>query len=68
VRRVRHLFEQLVPAFLGSRELSFERSQILLDLLELLDLLGRRLALQLLASAQLVNSRDEVAPLLVGLE
>ena len=68
VRRVRHLREQLVPRRLGRRELVLEPPQLLLDLLQLLDLLGRRLALDLLAPAKLVHLRDELAPARVRLE
>ena len=68
VRRVGNLPEQLVPPRLGSRQLPFEAAKLLLDLLQLLDLLGGRLALQLLATAQVVDLRDELAPAQVGLE
>ena len=51
VRRIRQCFERGVAVGLGRGELLFGLSQLLLDLLQLLDLLGRRLALQLQASA-----------------
>ena len=62
VRWVRHFLQQLVPRRLGGRELLLELSQLLLDLLQLLDLLRRRLPLDLLPAAKLVDLRDEVAP------
>ena len=68
VRRVRHLLQQLVARRLRCRELLLERTQLLLDLLQLLDLLGRRLALDLLPPAQVVDLRDQLAPASVGLE
>src|SRR5262249_16013310 len=40
--------------------------QLLIDRAQLLELLGRRLALQLRLPAQLVDARDERAPALVG--
>ena len=45
-----------------------ERLQLLLDLLQLLELLRRRLAVELLLRAQLVDPRHERAPALVGRE
>ena len=68
VRRVRHLLQQLVAPLGRGRELVLEPAQVLLDLLQLLNLLRRRLSLQLLAAAQLVDLGDELAPALVGLE
>ena len=65
MRGVRHLLEQLVALGLGRRQLLLEPAQVLLDRLQLLYLLGRRLALQLLAAAQLVYLRHELAPALV---
>jgi hypothetical protein len=49
-------------------ELVLQSTELLLDLFQLLDLLGYRLALQLLATAQFVDLRDELAPPGVGLE
>ena len=46
-------------------ELSLERTQPLLDLLQLLELLRGRLAVELLPCPQLVDLRDEGAPALV---
>jgi hypothetical protein len=51
VGRVRHAVEELLPCLLGSRELPLEAAQIHLHLLELLELLGRRLALELRPTA-----------------
>ena len=66
VRRVRHLGEQLVARRLGRRVLLLGRAQLLLHLLQLGELLGRGLALQLRLPAQLVDRRHERAPALVG--
>src|SRR5262249_22477841 len=62
VRRVRDAKEQLVA--LGGRGLllRLEPPEVLLHLLELLDLLGRRLAGDLLPRAELVDLRNELAP------
>ena len=68
MRRVRHLLQQLVALRLGLAQLLLEPAQVLLDRLQLLDLLGRRLALQLLAASQLVDLRHERAPALVRFE
>ena len=68
VRRVRNLLQQLVARGLRCGELVLERTQLLLDLLQLLDLLGRRLALDLLPPAQVVDLRDQLAPASVGLQ
>src|SRR5919201_3206322 len=68
VRRVWHLLERRVALALRGRELLFGLPQLFLDVFQLLDLLGRRLALQLLARAQLVDSRHELAPALVRRE
>ena len=68
IRRVRDAERQLVSGRLGGGELLLRRLQLLLDLLQLLELLGRRLAFQLRPAAQLVHARDERAPALVGLE
>jgi hypothetical protein len=68
VRRVRNLLQQLVAGRLRGGELIFEGAQLLLDLLQLLDLFGRRLALDLLPPAQLVDLRDELTPARVGLQ
>ena len=66
VRRVRDLLEQRVACRLGLRERGLEALELLLHPLELLDLLRRRLAGELLAAAQVVDLRDERAPALVG--
>ena len=66
VGRVRHLLEQRVALGLGVRELVLDRAQLLLDLVQLLELLRRRLALQLQPAAQLVDPRHQRAPALVG--
>ena len=58
----------LVALGLGGRELLLGGPQLLLHALQLRELLGRRLALQLRAAAQLVDPRHERAPALVGLE
>src|SRR6266545_2758166 len=68
VRRVRNFRERLLALRLGGRELRLERAQPLLDLLQLLELLGRRLAVELLPRPQLVDLRDEGAPALVRSE
>ena len=65
VRRVRHHAQELVPRGLGLRELALEPLQVVLDLLQLLDLLRRRLPLELLPAPQLVHLRDELAPALI---
>src|SRR5207253_4272743 len=66
VRGVRHEPKRLVPSDLGRRELFLRGSQLLLEALERLELLGRRLAGQLLAAAEVVDAWDEGAPVLVG--
>ena len=68
MRRVRNPQRQVVAGGLGGGELLLRSLQLLLDALELLELLRRRLALQLRRAAQLVHARDERAPALVGLE
>jgi hypothetical protein len=67
VRRVRNLREQLVagPAS-ACCVLLLGRAQLLLHLLQLGELLGRRLALQLRLPAELVDRGYERAPALVG--
>ena len=65
VRRVRHHAQELVPRGLGLRELTLEPLQVGLDLFQLLDLLRRRFAFQLLPAPQLVHLRDELTPALV---
>ena len=49
-------------------EFLFESAKLLFELLQLLDLLARRLALQLLPRTQVVDLRHELAPALVGFE
>ena len=68
VRRVRHSVEQRLPRALGLGELVLERFQLHLHLLELRELLGRRLPLQLPARAQLVDPRLQLAPARVRLD
>ena len=68
VRRVRDLLQQLVAPRLRRRVLLLEPPQVLLDLLQLLDLLRARLALDLLPAAELVDLRHELAPARVGRE
>ena len=68
VGRVRHLREQLVAIRLGGRELGLEHPQLLLDRRERLELLGRRLALQLQLRAQLLDARQQRPPALVRRE
>ena len=68
VRRVRHAVEERLPCRLGLTELVLEPLEVDLDLLQLLELLGRRLPLQLRPPAELVDLRYERPPALVGLE
>ena len=68
VRRVRDERERLVAGGLGGGELLLGRPQLLLHPLQLLELLGRRLALQLRPAAEIVDARHERAPALVGRE
>ena len=67
-RKVRDPQGEPVALGLGGGELLLGRLQLLLHLLQLLQLLGRGLALQLRLAAQLVDPRHEPAPPLVGLE
>ena len=62
VRRIRHLRQRRVALGLRRRELGLELVQPRLARLELLELLRRRLSLQLLLRAQLVDLRHELAP------
>ena len=66
VRRVGDERERLVAGGLGGRELLLGGAQLLLHLLQLAELLGRRLALQLRAAAEVVDAGHERAPALVG--
>ena len=66
VRWVRHLREQLVAGRLRVRVLRLGSAQLLLHLLQLRELLGRGLPLQLRLPAQFVDRRHERAPALVG--
>ncbi len=68
VRRVGDDRKRLVASGLGGRELLLCGSKLLLQLLQLLELLGRRLALELRAAAQIVDPGHERAPALVGRE
>ena len=58
--------EQRVALRLGLGELLLGALQLLLHAAQLLELLGRRLSLQLRLRPQLVDARDERAPALVG--
>ena len=66
MRRVRDERERCVPLGLGGRELLLGDLELRLDGLELLQLLGRRLPLELRPRAELVDLRDQLAPALVG--
>ena len=66
MRRVRDERERLVAGGLGGRELLLGGAELLLHPLQLLELLGRRLALQLRPAAEVVDARHERAPALVG--
>ena len=66
MRRVRDEERQPVSLGLGLGELGLAPLQILLHLLERLELLRRRLSLQLRPRAELVDLGDERAPALVG--
>ena len=66
VRGVRDAEGEPVALLLRGRERLLGRPQLLLHALQLLELLGRRLALQLRPAAELVHARDELAPALVG--
>ena len=66
VRRVRDVRERLVARGLGRGELLLGGAQLLLQLLQLGELLRRRLPLELRPAAQLVDAWDERAPALVG--
>ena len=65
-RGVRDAQGEPVALFLRGRELLLGDLQLLLHALQLLELLGRRLSLQLRPAAELVHARDELAPALVG--
>ena len=66
VGRVWQSLERVVALGRSGGEQLLALAQLLLDLLQLLDLLGRRLALQLLAGAEVVDLRHQLAPALVG--
>ena len=66
VGRVRHLLEEAVALGFGGGELLLRGLELLLHAVQLLELLRRRLALQLQLAAELVHARDELAPALVG--
>ena len=68
VRRVRDERERRLASRLGGRELLLGGAELLLHLLQLRELLGRRLALELRPAAEIVDARDERAPALVGRE
>ena len=68
VRRVRDERECGVADRFGRGELLLGVLERGLHRAELLELLGRRLALELRAAAQLVDLRDQLAPALVRLE
>ncbi len=62
VGRVRNLRQELTSLLLGFRELALEPLEVGLDRLQLLDLLGRGLALELGLRAKLVDLRHERKP------
>ncbi len=62
IGRIRHLLEQRVPLGLGGRQLRLERAQLVLHRVQLLELLRRRLALELLPAPQLVDLREQGEP------
>ena len=64
--RVWQSLERGVALGRGGGELLLGLAQLLLDLLQLLDLFGRRLALQLLARAEIVDLRHQLTPALIG--
>ena len=66
VRRIRHQRQRLVSRSLRLGELALDLLQLLLDAAELLELLGRRLALDLRPRAELVDAWHELAPARVG--
>ena len=66
VRRVRDEKPQAVALGLRVGQLAFEPPEILLRRLQLLELLGRRLSLEVRPRPQLVDLRDEGAPALIG--
>ena len=68
VRQVRHAQREFVAVGLGRSELLLGRLQLLLDVLQLRELLGGRLALELRLAAQRVDPGDEGTPALVRLE
>ncbi len=65
MRRVGDDAQQLVARALGLGQPGLEPLEVGLHLLQLLDLLRRRLALHLLLAAQLVHLWNELAPALV---
>ena len=66
VRWIRDERERVLTRSLRGRQLLLGCAQLLLHTLELFQLLGRRLALELGAAAQIVDARHEQAPALVG--
>src|ERR687892_713075 len=68
VRWIGHPREELVEAGLRLGELALQALELRLHALQLLELLGRRLALQLLARAKLLDPRQQRPPLLVRLQ
>ena len=68
MRRIRDGRERLVARCLGCSELLLGGAQLLLQPLQLRELLGRRLPLELRPAAQVVDARHQRAPALVGRE
>ena len=68
MRRIRDLLEELVATGGGAGELALGELQLPLDLLEAIELLRRRLAVDLLLGAKVVDARDVRAPFLVGVQ
>src|SRR5207247_5875457 len=65
VRRVRDLRQGGLPFVLGGGKILFQPSELLLHLPQSLELLRRRLPVDLLPCAQLVDLRNERSPALV---
>ena len=66
VRWVGQRFQRGVAIDLGCRQLLLRLAQLFFDLLQLLDLLRSRLALELLPRPEVVDSGHQLAPALVG--
>src|SRR5262249_17432556 len=65
---VRNRREQIAPTLLGDRMLVLDAPQLVLHARDRLELLGRRLPLQLRLRAQIGDARLELAPACVHLE